>query len=181
MKDALDVHRSLLGREVPHEIVRLPRLVLSADEIPDALALDAGRCVATRIYQTDTGLAAVLVRSGDLPHPGAVLAALGARSVRFAPPDVVNQSTEFAAELVCPVLLPPEMPVIADACVGQHDVVYTATGDGGTALGIPSRWLLTAAGASVAELCTPGAPTVDLAGDLDGVIELPSAQLARWR
>ena len=37
MKDALDVHRSLLAREVPHEVIRLPRLVLSADEIPDAI------------------------------------------------------------------------------------------------------------------------------------------------
>ncbi|MDQ1704625.1 MAG: Cys-tRNA(Pro)/Cys-tRNA(Cys) deacylase, partial [Frankiaceae bacterium] len=46
MKDALDVHRSLLAREVPHEVVRLPRLVLSADEIPEAMGLPRDRCVA---------------------------------------------------------------------------------------------------------------------------------------
>jgi hypothetical protein len=35
-------------------------------------------------------------------------------------------------------------------------------------LGIASRWLLTASRASVAELCAPGSPTVDLADDVPG-------------
>jgi hypothetical protein len=34
-------------------------------------------------------------------------------------------------------------------------------------LGIPSRWLLTASRARVAELCAPASPTVDLADDFD--------------
>ena len=37
------------GGEVPHEVVRLPRLVLSADEIPGSWALPASRCVAVRL------------------------------------------------------------------------------------------------------------------------------------
>lgn len=181
MKDALDVHRSLLAREVPHEIVRLPRLVLSADEVADALGLPPDRVVVARIYHADEGLAAVLVRAGELPHPGAVLAALGARAMQAATPDIINAHTDFAAALVCPVLLPDTIAVIADSCVGHADVVYTATGDGGTALGIPSRWLLTASGATVAELCRPGAPTVDLALDVDDPIEAPSTRSQRWR
>lgn len=166
MLDALDVHRSLLAREVPHEVVRLPRLVLSADEIPTALDLPVSRCVAVRMYLADGDPVAVIVRSGELPHPGAVLAAVGARSLRAARPEIVNQLTDFAAPLVCPVLLPESVTVLADSCVGHTDVVYAPTGDGGTALGIPSRWLLTASRASVAELCAPDSPTVDLADDL---------------
>jgi prolyl-tRNA editing enzyme YbaK/EbsC (Cys-tRNA(Pro) deacylase) len=95
-----------------------------------------------------------------------VLAAAGARSLRAARPEVVNTITDFAAPLVCPVLLPESVTVLADSCVGHTDVVYAPTGDGGTALGIPSRWLLTASRASVAELCAPDSPTVDLADDL---------------
>lgn len=167
MKDALDVHRSLLAREVPHEIVRLPRLVLTADEIPDGSGLPPQRCVAVRIYHADDQLVATLVRAGELPHPGAVLAALGARTLRAAAPEVVNQVTDFAASLVSPVLLPADVVVLADACVGHHEVVYTATGDGGTALGITSRWLLTTCRAKVSELCAPTSPTVDLADDID--------------
>ena len=167
MKDALDVHRSLLAREVPHEIVRLPRLALSADEIPAVSGLPAQRCVVARLYHADARVVAVLVRAGELPHPGAVLAALGANTLRIAPPEVVNEVTDFAASLVSPVLLPDSVDVLADSCVGHHDVVYTATGDGGTVLGIPSRWLLTASRARVAELCAPASPTVDLADDFD--------------
>jgi prolyl-tRNA editing enzyme YbaK/EbsC (Cys-tRNA(Pro) deacylase) len=181
MKDALDVHRSLLAREVPHEVVRLPRLVLSADEIPEAMGLPRDRCVAVRLYHCDERLVAVLVRAGELPHPGAVLAALRGRSLRAAEPDVVNAATDFAASLVSPVLLPPGMPVLADACVGHADVVYAATGDGGTVLGIPSRWLLIASKSVVAELCSPSSPTVDLADDLDADIRQLSARRRDWR
>lgn len=172
MLDALDVHRSLLAREVPHEVVRLPRLVLSADEIPEAMGLPADRCVAVRMYLADEAPVAVVVRAGETPHPGAVLAAVGARALRAARPDDVNMITDFAASLVSPVLLPESVTVLADSCVGLADVVYAPTGDGGTALGIASRWLLTSSRAAVAELCVPSSPTVDLADELQDAMEL---------
>ena len=180
MKDALDVHRSLLAREVPHEVVRLPRLVLTADEIPDALDLPPDRCVAVRLYRADDQAVAVIVRSGDVPHPGALLAALGARTLRLSQPEEVNELTDFAATLVCPVLLPDSVRVLADACVGHTDVVYAPTGDSGTVLGISSRWLLTASRASVAELCVPHAP-VDLTGEMDGDSRQLAQRLRDWR
>ena len=178
MKDALDVHRSLLAREVPHEVIRLPRLVLSADEIPDALDLPAERCVVVRLYHADDTTVAVIVRAGDTPHPGAVLAAL---TLRLAHPDEVNALTDFAAPLVSPVLLPETMRVLADACVGHIDVVYAPTGDSGTVLGISSRWLLTASRASVAELCLPDAATVDLASELHVDARQLAQRLRDWR
>ena len=180
MLDALDVHRSLLAREVPHEVVRLPRLALSADEIPEILGLPADRCVAVRMYVADDQQVAVIVRSGMVPHPAAVLAAVGARSLRSMRPDVVNRVTDFAAPLVCPVLLPESVRVLADSCVGHVDVVYAPTGDAGTVLGIPTRWLLTSSRAAVAELCAPTSPTVDLTEDVTdgaGVAE----RLRHWR
>ncbi|MDQ1684240.1 MAG: hypothetical protein QOC82_977 [Frankiaceae bacterium] len=166
MKDALDVHRSLLAREIPHEIVRLPRPVGSADEIPDALGLAPQRCVAVRMYVADERPVAVIVRAGSTPHPGAVLTAARARSLRSARPEAVNELTDFAAPLVSPFLLPDEVLVLADACIGHAEVVYTPTGDSGTAVGIASRWLLTASRAAVTELCLPepAGPAID---DLD--------------
>src|SRR4051812_41958711 len=118
MKDALDVHRSLLARDVPHEVVRLPRVILSADEIPDVMGLPPERCVAIHLYRADDEIVAVIVRAGELPHPGSVLAALGARSLRMVRPDEVNALTDFAAPLVSPVLLPDTARVLADSCVG---------------------------------------------------------------
>jgi prolyl-tRNA editing enzyme YbaK/EbsC (Cys-tRNA(Pro) deacylase) len=152
--------------------VRLPRLVLSADEIPDVLGLPADRCVAVRMYLADDAPVAVIVRAGQTPHPAAVLAAVGARTIRAARADVVNALTDFAATLVSPVLLPDSVPVLADSCVGHADVVYAATGDGGTALGIPTRWLLTASRASVTELCAPTSPAVDLTDEMRDAMEL---------
>jgi prolyl-tRNA editing enzyme YbaK/EbsC (Cys-tRNA(Pro) deacylase) len=166
MKDALDVHRSLLAREIPHEVVRLPKPVSSADEIPDALGLAPQRCVAVRMYLADDRPVAVIVRAGTIPHPGAVLTAARARSLRTARPDVVNELTDFAAPLVSPFLLPDSVLVLADACVGHADVVYAPTGDSGTAVGIASRWLLSASHAAVSELCLPEAPG-SATGDLD--------------
>jgi len=166
MKDALDVHRSLLAREIPHEIVRLPRPVSSADEIPEVIGLAPQRCVAVRMYVADDRPLAVIVRAGTTPHPGAVLAAARARSLRSARPDAVNELTDFAAPLVSPLLLPDDVLVLADACIGHAEVVYAPTGDSGTAVGITSRWLLTASRASVTELCLPET-TGAAAGDLD--------------
>jgi Cys-tRNA(Pro)/Cys-tRNA(Cys) deacylase len=180
MKDALDVHRSLLAREIPHEIVRLPRLVLSAEEIPTVLGLPTERCVAVRLYHADERLVAVIVRAGEVPHPGAVLAAAGANTLRSARADLINQVTDFPAPLVCPVVVPDSVSVLADTCVGHVDVVYAPTGDGGTALGIPTRWLLTASRASVAELCEPLSPTVDLADDVDAELQADD-RLRHWR
>jgi prolyl-tRNA editing enzyme YbaK/EbsC (Cys-tRNA(Pro) deacylase) len=179
MKDALDVHRSLLAREVPHEIVRLPRPVASADDIPDALGLAPQRCVAVRMYVADEQPVAVIVRAGTIPHPGAVLTAARARTLRPARPEMVNELTDFAAPLVSPFLLPEQVLVLADACVGHSDVVYAPTGDSGTAVGIASRWLLTASRAAVTELCLPEARG-GAADDLDE--ELAAALRPRhWR
>lgn len=179
MKDALDVHRSLLAAEVPHEVVRLPRLVLSADELPDVLALPPTRCVVVRLYEVDDRLAAVLVRAGDQPHPGAVLTALGTRTLRTASSSLVNTVTDFAAELVSPLLLPPDLPVLADSCLGHAEVVYAATGDGGTAVGIPTRWLLTVSRARVTELCGDDRPMIDLGDELDADVDRLFSQQRR--
>lgn len=179
MLDALDVHRSLLAREVPHEVVRLPRLVLSADEIPEAMGLPPERCVAVRMYLADDAPVAVIVRAGDTPHPGAVLAAVGAHSLRAVRAETVNMLTDFAATLVSPVLLPDSVTVLADSCVGHADVVYAPTGDGGTALGIATRWLLTSSRAAVTELCVPASPGVDLSDEMRDAMELDTLSATR--
>jgi prolyl-tRNA editing enzyme YbaK/EbsC (Cys-tRNA(Pro) deacylase) len=171
VKGALDIHRELLDRGVAHEIVRLSRPVLSADELPDALGLPAERCVCTRMYAVDGEPVAVLTRAGELPEPGAVLHALAATTLQVAPPDLVNQWTDYAAALVAPLLLP--VPVLADAAVGLVDVVYTPTGDSGTALGIHTRDLLVLADAQVTDLRSPAPPS------FRGLDEISLADLER--
>ena len=165
MKSALDVHRELLAGAVPHEIVRLARRITTADDLPRVLQLEQG-CVAVRCYlvERDSGpsFAAVLVPAGAVPAPTALLTALDARSVRPARVEQVNVVTDYAAELVSPVCLPPEVEVLADAALGESDVCYCALGEGGVALGIRTRDLLVAIGARVASLTGPCADSAAL-------------------
>jgi prolyl-tRNA editing enzyme YbaK/EbsC (Cys-tRNA(Pro) deacylase) len=184
MRGALDVHRELLSRGVPHEVVRLPSRVASADELPAALGLDSG-CLAVRVYVVtrpgaSTATAAVLVPAGAVPDPGSLLEALQATSVRPASCGEVNLLTGFADGLVSPVCLPPEVEVLADAAVGAHDVVYTTVGEGGLALGIGTRDLLVAAAARAASLTpTPLPPDQRRYADVVELHRHPPGHTAR--
>ncbi|WP_119731488.1 aminoacyl-tRNA deacylase [Thermomonospora amylolytica] len=146
MKDALAIHRALLEREIPHEIVRLRHPVSRADDLPHALGLAPGRCLAVRMFGcagAATGerfLAAVITLAGGTPPLERIRRAVGARLVRPARPDLVNSITDYAADLVCPLLLPDTVPVLADQDALGHlpdeEIVYTATGEGWTALAV---------------------------------------------
>lgn len=143
MKNALSIHRLLLERETVHEIVRLPCLITSADELPEALGLPPSRCLCTRLYADVVGarrlLAAAIVTAGCWPATEIVAATLNRESVSHAPDDLVNEATEYSAELVAPLMLPDDVPLLIDQDVaGVDEVVYTATGEACTALGIRS-------------------------------------------
>ena len=153
MRGALDVHRELLARDVPHEIVRLRGTAAAdADDLPRALGLDHASCVAVRVYVTDAGTAAVLVQAGGVPQPAALLDALAARTLRPATADEVNAATDYAAGLVSPVCLPGDVLLVADEALRSREVLYCPLGEGGVALGIRSTDLLAATGARVAAL-----------------------------
>lgn len=158
MKGALDVHRELLGRDVPHEMVRVPGRAASADDLPRLLGLLRG-CVSTRCYvvSRDDGesFAAVLVPAGRIPDPAALLLALDARSVSPARPDVVSSVTDYLPGLVGPLCLPDAVELLADAALGESDVCYCAVGEAQVVLGIRTRDLLVTTGARVAALTGP--------------------------
>jgi prolyl-tRNA editing enzyme YbaK/EbsC (Cys-tRNA(Pro) deacylase) len=121
----------------------------------------------------------VLVPAGATPDPASLLTALSARSVRPALPGEVNDVTDCAAGLVSPVDLPPGVELLADSAVGACDVVYTAVGEGGLALGIRTRDLLVATGARVATL-TSSALALPPDGGGSDVIELDPATVRRF-
>ncbi|TDB74717.1 hypothetical protein E1264_40705, partial [Actinomadura sp. KC216] len=163
MKDALTIHRALLEGEAVHEIVRLPVALAHADELPKALGLPADRCLVTCVYSCDGGrdgrrpfLAGVIVPAGERPPMDAVRRSVGADTVRPAHANAVNAATEYAAGLVCPLLLPDDMPLLIDQRIVDglpaDDVVYTATGEASTALGIRGRTLYALCRATPADL-----------------------------
>jgi prolyl-tRNA editing enzyme YbaK/EbsC (Cys-tRNA(Pro) deacylase) len=162
MKDALAIHRMLLERETLHEIVRLPSAIANADELPRA-GLPPERCLATSVYAftgsercTAGYLAAVIVPAGTAVGSESVRRVLGARTVWPARADLINTVTDYAAGLVCPLLLPESMTVLIDRRLVDRlrgdDVVYTATGEPCTALGIRALDLYASCGAEPVDL-----------------------------
>jgi prolyl-tRNA editing enzyme YbaK/EbsC (Cys-tRNA(Pro) deacylase) len=139
MKDALSLHRLLLERQTDHEIIRLPRGISSADELPEVLDLPPGRCLCTRLYARPKEylLAAAIVAAGTWPAQEIVAEVLNVATVAPACDDLVNEATGYAAGLVAPLMLPEEVTILVDQDVcGADEVVYIATGEACTALGI---------------------------------------------
>jgi prolyl-tRNA editing enzyme YbaK/EbsC (Cys-tRNA(Pro) deacylase) len=124
------------------------------------LGIDPDQVVRVRLYVAGDRMIAAAVPADRVPDPEAVRLAAGVTLVRPATTQEINEVTEYAAGLVAPVLLPHHVSLYADPRLGRHDVVYTATGDTGTALGIGVGALLVATGARVADLLTPA--VVDL-------------------
>lgn len=167
MKDALSIHRLLLEHQTPHEIVRLRHPITSADELPEVLGLPARRCLCTRLYADDRGLrthrtpescriAAIIVTAGMWPCAEAVAGALDVVEVSPASADLVNAATDYAADLVAPLMLPDGIAVLVDErATRPSEVVYTATGEGSTALGIHTLDLFALCAAEP----VPGPPT----------------------
>jgi Cys-tRNA(Pro)/Cys-tRNA(Cys) deacylase len=160
MKDALAIHRWLLAHQIHHEIVRLPRPMTCADELPETLCAPPERCMAVTVFQVAPRIGrefvvAVMSAVPTPPPPGVVGGLLGVRQVRPAPAHLVNEATDYAAGLVCPLLLPKKLQLLVDDRIHPDTApVHTATGDRHTALTMRALDLLA---------LLPG-KTVDLGG-----------------
>ncbi|HEX4816564.1 MAG TPA: YbaK/EbsC family protein [Nonomuraea sp.] len=161
MKDALAIHRWLLAHQVHHEIVRLPRPMTCADELPETLSAPPERCLMVTVFEVATrigGEAVVAVVSpvANPPRQGAVGGLLGVRQVRPAAAHVVNAATDYADGLVCPLLLPESLPMLIDDRLRTDaEPVFTATGERHTALRVGALDLLSFLPGKMVDLRSP--------------------------
>lgn len=164
MKDALAIHRWLLAHQVHHEILRLPRSLSGAEDLPEALGVPPEACVSVAVFQSVYAFGAERATEpvavvGTVSHPVEpmmVASVLGAVEVRPAPAFEVNAVTDYAAGLVSPLLLPEELTVLVDQRFSEAfrpgDTVYTPTGERATALRLRVRDLLAMTAGKSAEL-----------------------------
>ncbi|MFI7438949.1 aminoacyl-tRNA deacylase [Nonomuraea indica] len=160
MKDALAIHRWLLAHQVHHEIVRLPRPITGADELPGAVSAPPGRCVAVTTFEVATRMeeevVAVVSSVAAPPLPGVVGGLLGVRRVRPASAFTVNAATDYAAGLVCPLLLPAGLRILIDDRLRPDtEPIFTATGERHTALRIRALDLLSVLPGKTVDLTIP--------------------------
>jgi Cys-tRNA(Pro)/Cys-tRNA(Cys) deacylase len=164
MKGPLDIHQHLLAHDVHHEIVRLPRSAHCASSLAEALGLPPRRCISVHPFHSSTRAGEVLVvvlapsdTCIDDAEMSRGLAELlrpqlgSAISFARAGSDFVSSHTDYLAGHVSPLLLPPDVIVIATQALVDlaASVVYTATGDAGTALGLRALDLLVLTRATV--------------------------------
>lgn len=160
MKDALAIHRWLLAHQVHHEIVRLPRPMTCADELPQTISVPPARCVTVTVFEVSAKpgreAVAVISTAATPPRPGAVGGLLGGRRVRPAPAFLVNSATDYAAGLVCPLLLPGDLRVLVDDRLSTDtEPVFTATGERHTALSLRAYDLVTLLSGKTVDLRIP--------------------------
>ncbi|GAA4521540.1 MULTISPECIES: aminoacyl-tRNA deacylase [Nonomuraea] len=161
MKDALAIHRWLLAHQVHHEIVRLPRPITCADELPETISAAPERCVTVTVFEVAPRIGrefvvAVVHPLATPPGPAAVGGLLGVRTVRLARAHVVNRATDYAAGLVGPLLLPEELPLfIDDRLSADTEPVFSATGERHAVLSMRALDLLTLVSGKTVDLRVP--------------------------
>jgi Cys-tRNA(Pro)/Cys-tRNA(Cys) deacylase len=164
MLGPLDIHQYLLEHDVHHEIVRLPRPAASAEHLAEVLGVTPRRCLAIHPFHAltpDGDILVLVLAPADEPlatttlatalrdllraqlGPDAELSAAGA--------DLVSRRTDYVAGHLAPLLLPADVIVVSTRGILDlaTSIIYTATGDGGTALGIGATDLLNLCGAIV--------------------------------
>lgn len=168
----LDIHQYLLEHDVHHEIVRLPRPAASAEHLAEVLGVTPRRCLAIQPFHALTPdgdvLVLVLAPADEQPsdsQPGNAQPGNAQQSVETLVPALrdllrdrlgpdaelsvagaalVSLRTDYIAGHLAPLLLPPDVIVVSTRSVLDlaTSIIYTATGDGGTALGIAATDLL---------------------------------------
>jgi Cys-tRNA(Pro)/Cys-tRNA(Cys) deacylase len=157
MLGPLDIHQYLLQHDVHHEIVRLPRPAASAEHLAEVLGITPRRCLAIHPFHALTPdgdvLVLVLAPADAATAAEELIGVLGELlrdhlgpevALSVAGADLISSHTDYLAGHLAPLLLPPDVLVVATSGVVDlaTSIIYTATGDGGTALGIGATDLL---------------------------------------
>jgi Cys-tRNA(Pro)/Cys-tRNA(Cys) deacylase len=157
MLGPLDIHQYLLEHDVHHEIVRLPRPAASAEHLAEVLGVTPRRCLAIHPFHALTAdgdvLVLVLAPAEEEPDTAALVPTLRDLLHDRLGPDadlsvagaaLVSRRTDYIAGHLAPLLLPADVIVVSTRGVLDlaTSIIYTATGDGGTALGIGATDLL---------------------------------------
>jgi Cys-tRNA(Pro)/Cys-tRNA(Cys) deacylase len=157
MLGPLDIHQYLLEHDVHHEIVRLPRPAANAEHLAEVLGVTPRRCLAIYPFHalTPAGdiLVLVLAPADEVSAATALVPALSEllrdrlgpnAELTIAGAALVSRRTDYVAGHLAPLLLPDDVIVVSTRGIVElaTSIIYTATGDGGTALGIGATDLL---------------------------------------
>lgn len=152
MRGSVDVHNYLQERSVPHELVPVRGRFRSPDRIAAVLGLEPEQVGRVVVLGASKNLVAVLIPSNSEPDLRRIAVAVPTPTLRELTTDEITDATDFLAEAIPPVGLPPGTRTIMDHGLAGQQVLYFAGGEGSTLLKIRPDDLRDAIEAKVAKV-----------------------------
>src|SRR5438552_3679909 len=122
MRTSVDVHNSLAGRDVRHELFTVRGRLRTAERLAAVLELPAGQVGRVIVFESDGGPIAALVASDRTPDTRRVAAAAGATDVHETTGPRASELSDFIPDAIPPVGLPPEFRTVMDRTLADQEV-----------------------------------------------------------
>lgn len=138
MRSCSDVHNFLVEKDVPHEVLHLPRLSKTAKAAAELLGVPLREVVKSLVFLLD-GQPTLVLMPGDRVADAQLLRAVtGCERAVLAKGQQVLDITGYRTGAVPPCGLESSLPVVADTAVFEPDVVYCGGGNTATMLKLRS-------------------------------------------
>jgi prolyl-tRNA editing enzyme YbaK/EbsC (Cys-tRNA(Pro) deacylase) len=129
MRSSVDVHNTLVERDVPHELFSARGRLRTPDRMAAVLDLSANEVGHVVIFEGNERPVAAVVPSGTEPDPVRVRRASGQRSVAAAGEARAAELTGFLPEAIPPAGLPEGIQVVIDEAMNRDEVLYFPGGE----------------------------------------------------
>lgn len=139
MRSCSDVHNFLVEKDVPHEVLHLPRLSKTAKAAAELLGVPLREVVKSLVFLLDGQATLVLVPGDRVADVQLLRAATGCDRAVLAKGQQVLDITGYRTGAVPPCGLETALPVVADAAVFEPEIVYCGGGNTATMLKLRSE------------------------------------------
>lgn len=145
--------KAFVSRHPDLEIILFDSSTHTSELAAQALGVTAAQIAKTLCFVAD-GQPILLTTCGDKKTDTKALARqLGAKKIRFADAETVQQATGFPPGGVSPVGILPGVPLYLDRSLWDFDIVYAAAGTANSALPVSPDRLREITGATVVDVC----------------------------
>jgi Cys-tRNA(Pro)/Cys-tRNA(Cys) deacylase len=152
MRTSVDVHNFLLERDVPHELVPVRGRFRSPNRVAAVLGLPPEQVGKVVVFAGSKAPVVVLLPSDGEPDLRRLAVAVPTPTLTELAPAEISDVTDYLAEAVPPVGLPPGVIVIMDRGLADQEMLYFAGGETSTLLKIRPDDLVRASGAKVTKV-----------------------------
>jgi len=152
MKSSVDVHRFLLEKGVPHEIVPVDVATRTCETAATELGLAAREIAKCVFFEADQHPVQVIISGDRKVNYDRLERALGTEEARLASPEQVLDWTSYPLGATPPVAIEEHCRTLVDKGLLDKDVVYTGAGGLNSILKLKVQDLIKLTGAEVVDV-----------------------------